>query len=120
VATFDDVRRICLALPETEESTSYGTPAFKVKGKLFVRLRDDDGLVVCFVADLGEKELLLESDPDKFRTTPHYDGYPTVLLHLPSFDRAELAELLTDSWRQKAPAKVLAAFEAAGGGPPTP
>jgi hypothetical protein len=119
VATFDDdVRSICLALPATEESTSYGTPAFKVKGKLFARLRGEDGLLVCFVGDLGEKELLLGTDADKFRTIPHYDGYPAVLLHLASFDRAELAELLTDSWRHKAPAKVLAAFEAAGGNPP--
>ena len=118
MATFDDVRQICLALPETEESTWFGTPSFKVKGKGFVRLRDEDGLVVCFVADLCEKEALLTADPDKFRTTPHYDGYPTVLLHLPSLDRAELAELLTDAWRVKAPKRVLAAFEASGGDPP--
>ena len=107
MATFDDVREICLALPETEESTWFGTPSFKVKGKGFVRLRDEDGLVVCFVADLGEKESLLTADPDKFRTTPHYDGYPTVLLHLPSLDRGELAELLTDAWRAKAPKRSM-------------
>ena len=112
MATFDDVRSICLALPETEESTWFGTPSFKVKGKGFVRLRDEDGLVVCFVADLGEKDALLAADPDKFRTTPHYDGYPTVLLHLPSIDRDELTELLTDAWRAKAPKRVLRAFDA--------
>ena len=60
-----------------------------------------------FVGDLGEKEMLLESEPKKFRTTPHYDGYPTVLLHLPSIGKKELRELLTDSWRRKAPPKVL-------------
>ena len=111
MATFDDVRRICLALPETEESTWFGTPSFKVKGKGFVRLREQDGLLVCFVADLGEKELLLESDPDKFRTTPHYDGYPTVLVNLPAIDVEELRELMTDSWLLKAPKRVLKAYE---------
>ena len=78
-----------------------------MKGRGFARLRDEDGLVVVFVGDLGEKDMLLESDPKKFRTTPHYDGYPTVLLHLPSIGKKELRELLTDSWRRKAPPTVL-------------
>ena len=116
--SWKDVVAFATTLPETEESTWFNTPSFKVKGKGFVRLRDEDGLVVCFVADLGEKEALLAADADKFRTTPHYDGYPTVLLHLPSLSRRELAELLTDAWRIKAPKRVLAAFEAAGGKPP--
>jgi len=89
-----------------------------VKGKGFCRLRDEDGLLVVFVADLGEKEALLAANPRKFRTTPHYDGWPTVLLHLPSLSRRELAELLTDAWRQKAPTRVLAAFEESGAAPP--
>jgi hypothetical protein len=89
-----------------------------VKGKGFCRLRDEDGLLVVFVADLGEKEALLTANPKKFRTTPHYDGWPTVLLHLPSLSRRELAELLTDAWRQKAPKRVLAAFEEGGDRPP--
>lgn len=86
-----------------------------MKGKGFCRLRDEDGLVVVFVNDLEEKEALLTGEPKKFRTTPHYDGYPTVLLHLPSIGKKELAELLTESWRIKAPKRVLAAFDAAGG-----
>jgi len=89
-----------------------------VKGKSFCRLRDEDGLLVVFVADLEEKEAMLGAESKKFRTTPHYDGYPAVLLHLPSIGRRELAELLTDSWRLKAPKRVLAAFDAAGGAPP--
>lgn len=66
---------------------------------------------MCFVADLGEKEALLASDPKKFRTTPHYDGYPTVLLHLPSIRTRELRELLTDAWRVKAPKRLLAELD---------
>ncbi len=67
---------------------------------------------MCFVGDLGEKEALLESEPKKFRTTPHYDGYPTVLLHLPSLGKRELRELITDSWRIKAPPKLVRELDA--------
>jgi len=74
---------------------------------MFCRLRDEDGLLAVFVGDLEEKEALLTADPKKFRTTPHYDGYPAVLLDLPSIGKKELRELLSDSWRRKAPPKVL-------------
>lgn len=76
--------------------------------------------MVVFVADLGEKEALLTANPKRFRTTPHYDGWPIVLVHLPSIGKTELAELLTDAWRSKAPKRVLKAFDDAGGKPPRP
>ena len=63
------------------------------------------------VADLGEKEALLQSDPKKFFTTPHYDGYPTVLVNLRAIGVKELRELITDSWRCQAPKRVLQAFD---------
>ena len=64
-----------------------------------------------FVADLDEKGALLQSDPEKFFTTPHYDGHPTVLVHLPAIDVDELTELVVESWRIKAPPKVLREHE---------
>jgi hypothetical protein len=103
VATWKTVQKICSRLPLTEESTSYGTPAMKVKGKLFARLRDDDGGLVVFTDD---KQGLLADDPEAFYTTPHYDGHPIVLVRLPKVSEKELRELLTDSWRLRAPAKV--------------
>ena len=113
MATEDDVRRIALSLPETIEKPWFGTPGFRVKDKGFLRIRSEaEGGLVVFVADLGEKEALLASDPDVFFTTPHYDGYPTVLVHLDKIDLDLLTELITDSWRVKAPTKVLAAYEA--------
>jgi hypothetical protein len=96
VATAEDVRELALGLPQTKEKPSYGTPGFRVKDKLFARLRTDpDGLVVW----TEEKEALLLSDPGKFFTTPHYDGHPMVLVRLGAVDREELGELLEDSWR---------------------
>jgi hypothetical protein len=112
MATDDDVRRIALSLPETEEKRWYGAPGFKVRDKGFLRIRsNDEGGLVVFVGDLGEKEMLLASDPGKFFTTPHYDGYASVLVNLPAIEVDELAELITESWRLRAPAKVLAAYE---------
>ena len=112
MATEDDVRRIALSLPETIEKPWYNTPGFRVKDKGFLRIRSEaEGGLLVFVADLGEKDALLASDPDKFFTTAHYDGHPSVLVHLPAIGVDELRELITDSWRLKAPKRVLKAFE---------
>ncbi len=109
----DDARRIALSLPETTEKPSYGTPGFRVKDKLFARMHDLPDTLVVWVADMDEKEALLASAPDRFFETPHYDGYPTVLVNLPAIDVDELTELITESWRLKAPKRVLAAYDAA-------
>ena len=112
MATEEDVRRIALSLPEVIEKPWYGTPGFRVKDKSFLRVRSEaEGGLVVFVSDLDEKEMLLASDPEKFFTTPHYDGYPVVLVNLPAVDVDELTELIVDSWRVKAPKRVLAAHE---------
>ena len=114
MATEDDVRRIALALPETIEKPWYGSPGFRVKDKGFLRIRSEaEGGLVVFVGDLGEKEALLASEPDTFFTTPHYDGYPTVLVNLPAIEVDELTELIIESWRIKAPKRVLAAYDEA-------
>ena len=110
MASESDVREIALSLPETEERPSYGTPGFRVKDRLFARLREP-GVLVLRVADEGEKDFLLRAEPDKFFTTPHYDGYPSVLVRLGAVDREELRELLTDAWRVRAPKRLADAFE---------
>ena len=114
MATEADVRKIALSLPETSERPTYGkSPGFRVKDKLFVRIRTEaEGGLVVFVSDLGEKDALLQSDPKKFFTTPHYDGYATILVNLKAIGVRELRELITESWRLKAPKRVLDAFEA--------
>jgi hypothetical protein len=112
MATEDDVRRIALSLPETTEQPWYNTPGFRVKGKGFLRIRAEaEGGLLVYVADLGEKEALLASDPQKFFTTPHYDGHPTVLVDISAVDEDELRELIIDSWRLRAPKRVRDAFD---------
>ena len=108
MATDDDVRRIALSLPSTTERPSYGTPGFRVKDRLFARIREEGDVLVVWVAGDGEKQGLIAAEPAKFFTTPHYDGHPSVLLRLPAVDVDELTELLTDSWRLRAPKRVAA------------
>jgi hypothetical protein len=111
VATHADVRRIALSLPETSEKPWFNTPGYRVKDKSFLRIRTEaEGGLVVFVSDPGEKEALLASDPTKFYTTPHYDGYPTVLVNLKAVGVRELRELIVESWRCKAPKRVLQTY----------
>jgi hypothetical protein len=111
--TWTDVTTIALALPKTEVSTWYGTPGVKVSGKGFLRLRTEaeGGLVVMCHPD--KKAALLRSGDPAFYTTPHYDGYPSILVNLKKVKRAELKHLIIESWRRKAPAKLLREFDAA-------
>lgn len=115
VATEDDVRRIALDLPEVIERSSYNTPGFRVKDKLFLRIRAEaEGGLVVFTESLEEKEALLASDPAVFFTTPHYDGHASVLVHLEAVDVDELTEIITDSWLVRAPARVRKAHPEVG------
>ena len=109
--TWAEVLALALAFPGVEESTSYGTPAVKVRGKLMGRLRTDPDALVLRVSDMGEREALLQGEPGAF-FTPHYDGYPMVLVRLDAVDPAQLAELVEDAWRAQAPRRLVAAFDA--------
>ncbi len=109
--TWDDVVAIGTALPGVEESTWYRTPSLKVAGKGFARLRAEaeGGLVV--MCELDEKAALLASGDPAFFTTPHYDGYGAILVDLERVDAGQLAELIEDAWRVKAPARLRAAHD---------
>ena len=111
--TWKDVTTIALALPKTEVSTWYGTLGVKVAGKGFLRYRteSDGGLVV--LCDLDKKAALLASGDPAYYTTPHYDGYGSILVNLAKVKRAELVHLITESWRRKAPLRLLKEFDAA-------
>jgi hypothetical protein len=64
------------------------------------------------VIDLADREALLKGKPGVFFSTPHYDGYPVVLVDLDAVDPGELAELVEDAWRLQAPKRVVAAYDA--------
>jgi hypothetical protein len=114
VPSWDDVVAIGLRLPGVEVATSYGTPALKVKGKGMCRLRTDPDALVVRVLDLADREALLQGSPEVFFSTPHYDGYPYVLVRLDAVGRDELAELIEDAWRIRAPKRLVVERDAAG------
>jgi hypothetical protein len=111
VATWDDVVAIGQALPEVEVGTTYGTPALKVKGKFMCRLRTDPDALVVRVIDVEDAEALLQGKPRVFFSTPHYDGYPYVLVRLGAVGKRQLAELLEDAWRLRAPKRLVTAYD---------
>jgi hypothetical protein len=99
-------------LPEVEEGTWFRTPCLRVRKKSFCRMKEDGETLVVRVVDLEDKDALLRSDPEVFFTTPHYDGYPYVLVRLERVAPAQLAELIEDAWRLSAPKRLLAAYDA--------
>jgi hypothetical protein len=134
MASWDDVRRIALGLPETSEAASGqgGGAAWRVRDKLFVWERPlrrgdlealgdaapDGPILAARVPDLGVKEALLADDPDVYFTTPHFTGYPAILVRLDRIDPAELDELIVEAWLDRAPKRLAKQFLAArpGGG----
>ena len=122
MATWDDVARVCLALPGTTESTSRGHRQWKVADKPFVwqrplRTRDlaelgeaaPTGPVLgARVPDEGAKHALVADEPDVYFTTAHFDGHPAVLARLDALDEAGLVELAGEAWACRAPRRLLA------------
>ena len=120
-----DVHRIALSLPHATQDGSKirylvdGGKAFAWTWKKRIepkraRIEQLDVFAVR-VANEEEKQVLIASDPAKFFTEPHYNGYPAVLVRLDEIDSDELTELLMDAWRIAAPRKLVAEFDA---GPP--
>jgi hypothetical protein len=106
--TFDEVRQLALALPEVEEGKSYGTPAFKVRGKFLSRLKEDRETLVVRI-DMDERDILMAANPETFYITDHYRGYPAMLVRMSTVDPEELRELLEGAWRLAAPKRLVAA-----------
>src|SRR5437879_7668961 len=79
--TFDTVRDIAQTLPGAEESTSYRTPAFKVKGKLFAR-QHQDGESLVIPTSFEAREEMMNTAPEKFYITDHYLNYPYMLVRM--------------------------------------
>lgn len=102
--TFSAVRDLAAGLPNVEECTSYGTPALKVKGKLFVRLHQDlDKLVLRMPFD--RREEMMADDPETYFITDHYRNYPWILVSLARVRMEALPELLQIAHRAASPPK---------------
>ena len=102
--TFTDVAAFALPLPGVALGTSYGTPALKVAGKMLARLREDGDLVL--KVEDGLRDALLDTQPDVFHTTAHYDGYPVLLVRLAVAHPDQISGLVERAWGQLASAKL--------------
>jgi|HubBroStandDraft_6_1064221.scaffolds.fasta_scaffold152168_3 hypothetical protein len=105
--SFEIVRQFAHRLPAVEDGTSYGTPALKVRGKLFARLHQD-GTSLVLRADSLDRQILLQADPTTFYITDHYRNYPWILIRLARISRKSLPDLLERAWRYVAPARLVA------------
>jgi hypothetical protein len=101
-----------MKLPGVEESTSYGTPALKVKGRFMCRLRTEAEGALALCCDFVDRQILLQADPNVFFVTDHYLNYPMILVRLDKVRRSVLPELLERAWRMAAPPKLVAEFDA--------
>jgi hypothetical protein len=96
-SAFEVVRELGLALPGVEESTMYGSPALKLRGKMLAciavnKAADPDSLVV--QVGFVNRDLLVAKDPKTYYLRKHYEGYPVVVLRLNVIARDELREIL--------------------------
>ena len=126
MASWDDVRRIALAMPEASERVSRDRRQWRVRETLFVwerplRPREIEALgtpapkgpiLGARVEHLAAKEVLLASEPRVFFTTPHFDGYPAVLVRLEQIGVEDLTEVIVEAWLARAPARLAKAYVA--------
>lgn len=125
MATWDDVREIVAKLPETDETVTYGDAlCWRVKKKHVVwerplRRKDLEALgdaaptgpvLGARMPDVGVKEALLADDPDVFFTTPHFDGYPAILVRLDEITVPDLEELVVEAWLSQAPKRLAESY----------
>ena len=126
MATWDDVRRLSLSLPDTREEQRRGLTFWLVHDKLFVWERPlrrsdlealgdaapDGPILGARVEHLVAKDALIADDPDVYFTTPHFDGYPAVLVRLEKIALDELEELVIEAWLTRAPKRLAKAYVA--------
>jgi hypothetical protein len=119
-ATWEDVRRIALGLPETTERPQWGNASWRVRNKPFVWERPlrpadlralgdeapDGPILGVRVEHVGAKEAMIADDPGVYFTTPHFDGYPAVLVRLDEIPLDELEEVIAEAWLCQAPKRL--------------
>ncbi|MGI8729261.1 MAG: MmcQ/YjbR family DNA-binding protein [Solirubrobacteraceae bacterium] len=124
MATWEDVRRLAMAMPEASERVSRDMRQWRVRDKLFVWERPlrrpdrealgdaapDGPILGARVEHLVAKEALIAADPGVFFTTPHFDGYPAILVRLDEIALDDLSEVVVEAWLARAPQRLVNAY----------
>ena len=111
--TQDEMEAIVMAFPMVEKGMSYGSPAYKVNGKFFTRLRREDDSLVLLEVNFDEREMLIEAEPETFHFTAHYKDYPCVLARIGDLHPGSLKNFLDRRWRKIAKKADVKAYDAA-------
>ncbi|MEU1265010.1 MmcQ/YjbR family DNA-binding protein [Streptomyces cellulosae] len=110
----EDVRRIALSLPDTTEKIAWSMPTFRVAGKMFATLPEDETSIAVRCPKEERDELAL-AEPEKFWIADHEAQFAWVRVRLAALeDEGELRDILADSWRQAAPIRLLEAHPGLG------
>jgi hypothetical protein len=112
---WEQLVRLGCELPEVVEGLWFRTPALNVRGKSFVRLKEDGESVVFLLESDDEQEFLIQARPEIYFITDHYRGWPAVLARLAPLRMPECRLRLEQSWRLKAPRTLVKQFDAARG-----
>jgi hypothetical protein len=110
--TADALRQLVSSLPQAEERETWGHPTFRVREKMFAAL-SDDGHLATVKATRQEQAALVAADPETFGVPAYVGRHGWVSVRLATVDPEELRELLVEAWRQTAPKRLVAAFDAA-------
>ena len=106
--TFADVRKIALALEGVEDATAYGSPCFKLNGRILAGMainKQAEPNTLMIRMPIDQRDLLIEEEPAIYYVKPHYEAYPCLLVRLSKVHRDALRDLLTSAWRQSSAEK---------------
>ena len=110
--TPDEMEAIVMSFPSVEKGMSYGSPAYKLNGKFFTRLRRDDQSMVLMEVSRDEREMLMEAEPDTFHLTAHYKDYPCVLARIADLHPGSFKNFLDRRFRRIAKKSAVKAYDA--------
>ena len=104
--SIDTVRKIALSFPFSQESISYGTPSFKVQGKMFARILEDNKTISVNISH-DDRHIWLQKKPDTFSVNPHFEQYTYMIVSLEKVKEEDLKLLLKNAWKRRAPKGLL-------------
>jgi hypothetical protein len=108
---WDEFVKLAKELPDVEESTSYGRPSIKVRGKFMAGFNPNEKAFVLRIANVEEQAFLCEMAPELFYITPHYKGYPALLMRPSKLTKKEARGRLLHAWRIQAPKALVKKFD---------